>query len=596
MKRFLLFLLLAPMWVFAQSIETIKTDPQYLWGEGKGETMEEAEQQALNNLVSKISVSVESSFSNVTDKVVNNGHVDATTALNSVIKTYSSATLTNTEELVVSLEPDAHVFRYILRSDVNKIFESRKNKVFDYITLAQKAEGKRQIDDALRYYYWALCMLRSLPDANMVTLPGQTISLMTWIPDQMDEVFTNIKVKKVDEEPELVKLEITYQGQPVASFDYTYYDGRSKTNIYSAADGVGIMELQPGYSTDNLEIWAEYKFANQSKHDNELSKVIEVMKSVPASKKSSIRVEQGPKRGGGGRGGSTISKTEDLPITMVEGSEVVSYEDIMSKVVQAIKAKSYASVSDYFTPEGKDMFEKLLHYGNARILEEPQLNYIKAGKEVICKSIPMSFSFKGNSRKFVENVIFTFDENQKINCVSFGLSKEASTDILKRTDYSEQARIVLTQFLENYKTAFALKRLDYIQSIFDDNAIIITGTVLKKTDYKSKEERTKFLDNPIIKYKQFSKKEYIKHLESCFRSNEYVNIHFSNNDIVRASDEFGEVYGIQIRQDYYSTNYGDSGYLFLYVDLNDPDQPVIKVRTWQPERDPNFGLYGMGDF
>lgn len=58
----------------------------------------------------------------------------------------------------------------------------------------------------------------------------------------------------------------------------------------------------------------------------------------------------------------------------------------------------------------------------------------------------------------------------------------------------------------------------------------------------------------------------------------------------------GELYGIQIRQDYFSTYYGDSGYLFLMVDLNNPEEPIIHVRTWQPERDPNFGIISAGHF
>ncbi len=58
----------------------------------------------------------------------------------------------------------------------------------------------------------------------------------------------------------------------------------------------------------------------------------------------------------------------------------------------------------------------------------------------------------------------------------------------------------------------------------------------------------------------------------------------------------GELYGVHIRQDYYSTNYGDTGYLTLLVDFNDPDAPLIKVRTWQPEPDPDFGLITPYDF
>ncbi len=85
----------------------------------------------------------------------------------------------------------------------------------------------------------------------------------------------------------------------------------------------------------------------------------------------------------------------------------------------------------------------------------------------------------------------------------------------------------------------------------------------------------------------------MEQLEACFKSNEFINIRFAENDIVKAG-KGGEIYGIQIKQDYYSTNYGDTGYLFLMVDLNDPKQPVITVRVWMPERDPDFS--GLPDF
>jgi hypothetical protein len=98
----------------------------------------------------------------------------------------------------------------------------------------------------------------------------------------------------------------------------------------------------------------------------------------------------------------------------------------------------------------------------------------------------------------------------------------------------------------------------------------------------------------IIKRVQYSKGQYMKNLEACFRSNEFVNIRFANNDVRRAKDS--EEYGIQIKQDYYSTNYGDQGYLYLQVDLEDPDQPIIKVRAWQPEPDPEIGLFGIGNW
>ncbi|GAB1416653.1 hypothetical protein MASR2M117_20590 [Paludibacter sp.] len=57
-----------------------------------------------------------------------------------------------------------------------------------------------------------------------------------------------------------------------------------------------------------------------------------------------------------------------------------------------------------------------------------------------------------------------------------------------------------------------------------------------------------------------------------------------------------ELYGIQIKQDYFSTNYGDTGYLFLLIDFDNPDEPLIHVRTWQPQKNPDGSIYGIENF
>ena len=109
-----------------------------------------------------------------------------------------------------------------------------------------------------------------------------------------------------------------------------------------------------------------------------------------------------------------------------------------------------------------------------------------------------------------------------------------------------------------------------------------------------------------MRYNRVSKADYIKNLRMCFDSNEFINIKFTDNDIMKMG-QGGELYGIQIHQDYYSSSYGDTGYLFLLVDINNPKEPTIYVRTWQPERDPNvnnrlpkdhpdYGIYGSGNF
>jgi hypothetical protein len=175
--------------------------------------------------------------------------------------------------------------------------------------------------------------------------------------------------------------------------------------------------------------------------------------------------------------------------------------------------------------------------------------------------------------------------------LTFGLSKKAVEDIASNNTWSEENRILLMCFLENYKTAFTLKRFDYIDKIFADDALIITGLVTKVNTSSD----SRYSNNTIIKYNRQTKDEYLKKLKYSFASNEFINIRFADNT-VRRSGKGNEVYGIQIRQDYFSTNYGDTGYLFLLVDLSDTLKPQIHVRTWQPEKNPDGSIYGVGDF
>ena len=263
------------------------------------------------------------------------------------------------------------------------------------------------------------------------------------------------------------------------------------------------------------------------------------------------------------------------------------YVSTIEKVINAIRSKAYSNVKSLFTEEGYDMFTRLINYGTATILGKPELHFYQLNGRVICRSVPMKFAFKNNNRSFVEDVTFTFGADQLIESIAFGLDKAARDDIFNREarGWNDSIRMVIATFLENYKTAFALKRADYIKSIFDDDAIIIVGHVIKKAQKTAENE--KYLDNEVVKHTRYSKQEYIRNVERSFKSNQFINIRFTDNDVKKMG--VGEdTYGIQIHQDYYSSNYADTGYLFLMVDLNDPDLPCIKVRTWQPKRDPNI--------
>ena len=607
-KSFLLCLFALSGAMYAQSVEAIKASDEYLTGEGWGESLKAADNAALQDLISKISVSVESQFENIEEEVTDQTTVDSRSACRSVVNTYSQATLQNTQRIVIENEPDAHVFRYVKRSEVDKIFESRRLKVFDMAASAARAVEKGKVDDALRYYYWAYCLLQSIPNANGVVDNAGHV-LTHWIPEQMNDIFGEVKVQTVSEQDGMAEISVLYKGKPVTSMDYTYFDGMDWSNIYSAKDGCGFIELRPGMTTENMKIKCEYEYSGEAHIDKEISTVVNVMKGrvfrdayVMVEKSDNANVNDASKAAivkSASNDLQVANQQEQLQkqsIEMLPADKEKPYRESVEKVIAAIRNKNYESAEECFTEDGRDMYRRLIGYGNARIMGEPAYSFYAVGAdEVTCRSVVMSFSFRNNARKFVEDVTFTFNKEGKIDYLAFALDEKSTTDILQHAMWSEYARKILAEFLENYKTAYALKRLDYIRSIFDDNAVIITGKVLTRQTAEYGEVGGEYLNNKYVQYTRQSKEQYMRNLERCFASNEYINIRFANNDIVKAGVG-GEVYGIQIKQDYYSTNYGDTGYLFLMVDLNDPKQPVIKVRSWQPERDPNFGLIDLSHF
>ena len=616
----MILMLLLPLTSLAQTAEEraeqMKANAEYICGEGLGDTYNSADQAALADLISKISLNISNSFEIKEEEFNTNSSFDSKTAITSVMNSYAQATLTNTFNLVISNTPQTHVLRYIRKSEVNKIFDERKEKVFDYVRSAMRAEEKAKIDDALRNYYWAFAMVRSLqyPNSVKMTIDGVQRLLVTWIPQQIEEIMSNLSTKIASKDGNEINLFIKYKGEPVTSLDYTYFDGQTWSNLYSAKDGMGIVEMRPGVEINSLQLKYEYEYADQCQIDKELESVMQLFKGT-SFKNASVYINNLDKK-------SAVSseakkefeksvKTESAAnletLSKVENEKELA--GIMTRVINAIKAKDYDSVSDCFSEDGLEMYKKLLNYGQARLLGDPQFSFYTMGKRVVCRSIPMAFSFKNNRRKFVEDVTFTFDENKKIECVAFGLGSQAKTDIFNKGvgAWSDYAKMVIATFLENYKTAFALKRLDYLESVFDDNATIITGHIIKKAP-KVAMEGESFINsnNKLIKYTRQTKSEYMRKLKMCFQSNQFINIRFADNDVVKMGAG-GETYGIQIKQDYYSTNYGDHGYLFLMVDFNDPDNPSIKVRTWQPDRNPNinsnlprsnrdWGIIGPGNF
>lgn len=611
MRRFfiLLIVIFCALGAQSQSVSQIKASSEYIWGEGKGETIRGADQMALQELMSQISAHIVSEVNmSVKNKTVGQD-VHTEIDYQNVVKTYSSATLNNTQRMIINDEPNAQVLRYVKKSELDAIWKSRIDKTREFCRVAHQAYAQMNIGDALRYYYWANALLQSLPYPNEVSVDDENHMAQKaaiWIPRRINEILSGISVKTLKKESNNVcQLSFFFHGKPVSYIDFTYYDGQDWSPVSSAQDGIGIAELRPGYNPESLKVKIEYQYFSEALSDKEVNSVLNAIpeytspkgaKDVRLADAKTPAVAQEEKQLSQLQqkvAGSVVGTGTGSKSSQTTPDQISRCQEVMKVVENAIRTQNYSSVQQYCTADGYKIFDQLIHYGNARIVGTPQYNFSNFDNSIYCRSLTLNFKFS-RERTFIEDVMFVFNTDAKIDNIQFGLGKVATGDIIDRPDsvISRDAKVVLVNFLENYKTAYALKRADYLESIFSDDALIITGKVVKQ--FTGNVEQG-YRNNQRVQLTRMDKATYIKGLRRVFASNEFVNLKFANNAILKSA-KGGELYAIQIKQDYYSTNYGDSGYLFLLVDVNDPEHPIIHVRAWQEMPDEEWGLIDLGTF
>ncbi|MBO5013713.1 MAG: hypothetical protein J6C57_06705 [Paludibacteraceae bacterium] len=495
--------------------------------------------------------------------------------------------------------------------------KAREGKIFEYIQTAQNMISKQMIGDALRYFYAAQILLADMENSEYISIDdnGHKVSANTYLNTKITEVLKNIQVISDGYMPGSqteMKLSFRYAGEPIANLNFSYNANMGWSDLFPVTNGWSSVILQENNKPSTMHIRIEYRYADEANFDAELPALIEKYASrfdYDANAKTIISVNTKTVRIGTTGSATTnkfstniaqnyVAETVEEEAHKVSVMDSVAYHNRILQVCEAIKSGNYESVYPLFTQDGYSQFQKLIAYGKARIITTEACRYVRIGTDIQCRSIPMSFTFP-KSKQQLENVVFTFNNYGKIDGVQFALEEASARNVMGDNGIDELSRLTLVNFLENYKTAFALKRLDYIESIFSDDAVIITGRVLRTAEQSQEFKNIQqTMDNQVVQgnvlYTRMSKEHYIKRLKNSFNSKEWINIKFGGTTI--DSSKQNNTFGVRLVQDYFSNNYGDHGYLFLLIDTSDRENPLIRVRMWQPEIDRDVQPFSMEEY
>lgn len=213
------------------------------------------------------------------------------------------------------------------------------------------------------------------------------------------------------------------------------------------------------------------------------------------------------------------------------------------------------------------------------------------------RNIPFIFTDFEKDDQYHECIV-SFDNNGKITGFHMAISQNLYRKVMKSGAAVKDARRrqLILDYVEQFRTAYCTKDMPFLQQVYSEDALIITGHVVKV-----KPSRENNFISSTTKYSVQDKKTYLKKLAQVFRNNRTIRVTFDEIKVQMHPTE-ADWYGVTLHQGYTADRYHDDGWLFLLWDFTDEDNPTIHVRSWQADTDPETQLkisedeiFGMDD-
>ena len=262
--------------------------------------------------------------------------------------------------------------------------------------------------------------------------------------------------------------------------------------------------------------------------------------------------------------------------------------------------------NEYITKDALQELNQLWANEHFRCVEEEiveRLLTTHTGYQV--RSIPLIVNTANEGEELgYQEAVINLDANGIIQSFYYTINPELYSKLRmnqmsdRRFEVSDiKDRMMILDYVEHFRTSYNQKDLKFLRQVFSDDALIITGKVIKVRKSEVVPNGSKVI------YTTQTKHQYLDNLAKAFKANSYIKVIFDDVTIVEHPTIKG-IYGVTVHQKWNTPHYSDEGYVFMVWDFRNPDAPQIHVRTWQPEfvdkdkgqkLNPN-DVFTLGDF
>ena len=305
MKNILVLLIL--IFSFVLSAKIVKVEGEYTYAYSDDETIVQAKKKCLDfakrDALEKFAtyISSESTYKNYMtekDEVVARS---LGVLKNVVIDEENIDRANSTIFYKVSAEVDEEE---VLKKLEKKQEKNTLNiKIKDFVRSGINAEKQLRIGDAIKYYYWALLLVKSDSKSGALKCEDLDDRLLTIaLPEKINHIMNSLefKIKEVSESKKYknIDFEMKYKGSSVQNLELTYFNGDIWSQPVKVRNGVGNIELfgDAAESITKLSLKTGHKYEEQCKYDHSIKEALKKVSHIPfSSAKFKVKIPKAKK-------------------------------------------------------------------------------------------------------------------------------------------------------------------------------------------------------------------------------------------------------------------------------------------------------------